>query len=179
MMHTWTRWTTVVAALALLTGTAGQAHSPRHFHLRGTIADATVPSDGAWVIRGTWSLDAIEGPHGELYHADFSAALTMERSDYWLVTNPAADPELLSTRNAHTHHIRLFHGRVTPIENGFEVKGDGTVTVNGGNPPFDKTSCITVDITGNTLVRFSNLKLTFGDPASTHFGDNPIAGVVR
>jgi hypothetical protein len=36
-----------------------------------------------------------------------------------------------------------------------------------------------VDIVGGTNVKFSNITLTFGLPASNHFGTEPLPGVVQ
>ena len=71
-------------------------------------------------------------------------------------------------------------GQVTPLPNGgFEIMGTGTVTLNGGPTPFAQQSPLTITITGGTDVEFSNMTMTFGLPASNHFGSVPIAGVVR
>jgi hypothetical protein len=37
---------------------------------------------------------------------------------------------------------------------------------------------VQIDVIGGSLVAFSNVTLTFGGAAATHFGSNPIAGVV-
>ena len=102
----------------------------------------------------------------------------MERSDYYLVINPALDPENLATRNAHTHHITLEDAVVTPIAGGFRLTGPATVTGNGAPAPFG-ASTLQVDIIGGSVVSFSNLKLTFGGGAASHFGSQPLSGAVQ
>ena len=167
-----------VGVLVLLATSTGQAQGPKGFHASGSIDDVTVPSAGAWVIHGKWSLDAKEDRNGEFSTADFSAVMTMERSDYYLVLNPALDPENLATRNAHTHHITLEDAVVTPIAGGFRLTGPATVTGNGAPAPFG-ASTLQVDIVGGSVVSFSNLKLTFGGGAATHFGSQPLSGAVQ
>jgi hypothetical protein len=167
-----------VGVLVLLATSTGQADGPTRFHASGSIEDVTVPSAGAWVIHGKWSLDTKEDRNGEFSNADFSAVMTMERSDYYLVVNPALDPESLATRNAHTHHITLADAVVTPIAGGFRLTGPATVTANGALAPFG-ASTLEVDIVGASVVSFSNLKLTFGGGAATHFGSQPLSGAVQ
>jgi hypothetical protein len=74
------------------------------------------------------------GMKGGSGKADFSAALNMEFSDGWVLSQPAKnfDPTL---RNAHTHHITLVDADVTQIPNGFQVTGTATFTLNGGPAP--------------------------------------------
>jgi hypothetical protein len=167
-----------VGVLVLLAASTGQAHGPKRFHAGGSIEDVTVPSAGAWVIQGKWSLDAKADRHGEFSTADFSAVMTMERSDYYLVVNPALDPENPATRNAHTHHIALDNAVVTPIAGGFRLTGPAIVTANGALAPFG-ASTLQVDIVGAALVSLSNVKLTFGGGAATHFGSLPLSGAVQ
>jgi hypothetical protein len=73
------------------------------------------------------------------------------------------------------------------VENGFVVTGTASlVTGNGGPPPFGNPSSLTVCVLGGTkasakggaYVEYSNITLTFGTPASNHFGIYPIHGVV-
>jgi hypothetical protein len=177
MMRTGLRLLTL-GFLVLFATSTGQAHGPKRFHVSGSIDDVTVPSAGAWVIHGTWSLEAKEDRGGAIPRADFSAVMTMERSDYYLISNPVLDPEDLATRNAHTHHITLEDGVVTPIPGGFRLTGPATVTANGALAPFG-ASTIQVDVIGSSVVSFSNLKLTFGGGAATHFGSQPLSGAVQ
>jgi hypothetical protein len=190
-----------VLVLALGTSVVAQDRSPEHF--RGIINDITAAHDakgkpsGPWELHGAWRLD-LSRDGGT---ADFSAALTMENSDYWLLinSNPPADPDSPATRNPHTHHINLKDAQVTWDPNlvssgcpsasytpatttGFMVTGSALITGNGGYPPFaphGQLSPLTVCVTGGTLARFSNVTLVFGKPASGHFGSQAINGAVR
>lgn len=169
------QWVALVGVLVMAASTGGQAHGSKKVHFSGLIDDVTISSVGSWAIHGVWSLD-LKGESGE---ADFTAAVDMERSDYFFVANPTADPNLLATRNAHTHNIAIVDGTVTSIPGGFRVSGPATLTGNGGTPPFGTSSTLQVDITGGDIVAFSNVKLTFGGNAATHFGSLPVSGVVR
>jgi hypothetical protein len=169
------QWVALVGIFVLTAASGGQADGARGVHFNGLINDVTIASAGSWAIHGVWSLD-LKGESGE---ADFTAALDMERSDLFFVTNSTADPNLLATRNAHTHHIAIVNGTVTSIPNGFRVSGPATVTGNGSTPPFGTASTLQVDVTGGDLVAFSNVKLIFGGNAVVHFGSQPVSGVVR
>ncbi|HEY6303338.1 MAG TPA: hypothetical protein VIX14_09755 [Terriglobales bacterium] len=171
---------------------------------RGTINDFTpehsvIPSgaSGPWELHGNWRLQ-LKGDSGL---ANFSATLTMEDSDYWLMItpNPPANPDAPATRSPHTHHIAMKDAQVTwdpsavssgcptanykpPTTSGFMVTGMASVTANGGFAPFapgGQLSPLTVCVTGGTLVEFSNITLVLGAPASEHFGSQPINGAVR
>jgi hypothetical protein len=183
-----------VAQAATAGGLGGQ-------HFRGVINDFTPAHDptgkasGPWEMHGLWHLDV----SSDGSTANFTAALTMEDSDYWLVLNPSADPDEPSTRTPHTHHIFMRGAQVTsdptevangcptasykpPTTTGFMVTGSATVTGNGGHAPFapqGQKSPLTVCVTGGIEVGFSNLTLVFGLPASGHFGSQAINGAVR
>lgn len=188
----------IVAALALAVGTSALAQAPSSWNFRGVINDFTPASGlntpGPWEIRGPWSL-VVKGSYRtadcrvDLNYgtagckADFTAALTMERSDAGVMQNGDNfdDP---TERMAHTHHITLVNGKVTTIPGGIEISGPATVTANGAfPPPFGSTiPNLTIDITGSTgpnSVTYSNISVLFGSPASIHFGTAPIHGVVR
>ena len=189
-----------VLVLALGTSAAAQGRSREHFS--GTINDFTPAhnaqgsASGPWVMHGVWRLDLSRDGST----ADFSAALTMEDSDYWLLINPnpPADPDSPAARTPHTHHIAMKDAQVTsdpssvasgcptasykpPTTTGFMITGSASVTGNGGYPPFapqGQTSLLTVCVTGGTQVAFSNITLAFGMPASGHFGTQAINGAV-
>ena len=191
------RATVVVFAL----GISAFAQNREAVHFRGIINDftpaTTVKPGGPWDLHGVWRLDLKR----ESGTADFSAALTMENSDYWLLINPnpPADPDSPATRTPHTHHITMRDAQVTsdpslvasgcptasykpPTTSGFMVTGSASITGNGGYPPFapeGQPSPLTVCITGGTQVGFSNITLVFGMPASGHFGLQAINGAVR
>ena len=127
-------------------------------------------------MHGTWSLTLDR----DFDSADFSVALDMEHSDMAMLSGTP-------TRNAHTHHITVVRGTVTPLSNGFRVTGAATATANGAFPaPFGPNSTLQIDVTGANQVEFSNIQLTFvnnadGSPSNavTHFGPQAINGVVR
>jgi len=121
---------------------------------------ADLDGQGPWHVMGPWSLEA----RGARRKAEFSASLSMVRAD-----NP--------TGQAHTHHVQLTDGKVTPISGGFSVTGAAAITGNG-NPAGFSGSMIVVEVTGGSAVRYANVRLTFQDGAVGHFGDQPLAGVV-
>jgi hypothetical protein len=167
---------TITATIVLALSIGVLAQTPKQMSFSGSINDftpASVSPAGPWVVNGNWSL-TVRGDSGK---ASFSAALTMLRSDYW-VWSAAADPDDPSARTPHTHHIRMVDGVVTPIMNGFRVTGIATVTGSGNPAPFGLSSPLQIDITGGSSVVFSNIRVTFGSPASGHFGSQPLDGVV-
>jgi hypothetical protein len=121
--------------------------------------------------------------------ATFSAAMNMETSDYGIAQNTVNkdDP---TTRGAHTHHITMKDGVVTDnwasscpafspaVVGGFVVSGTATITGNGGPAPFGNPSPLTICVLGGNDVTYSNVTLTFGLPASGHFGKQAVHGVV-
>jgi len=146
------------------------AYSPQTTTTTGT----TTTTTGPYEVRGPWSLK-LKRDSGK---ADFSAALNMELSDGWVITenNSNFDP---SARGAHTHHVTLVDGDVTTTSTGgLLITGPATITLNG-NPAPISPSPMTIEITGGTDVEFSNITLTFGSPGSKHFGTEPLPGVVR
>jgi hypothetical protein len=135
---------------------------------------STTGTTGPYEIRGPWWMKL----RGDSAKADFFAALDMELSDGWVITenNSNFDP---NGRAAHTHHISLVGGDVTTTATGgLEITGTATITLNG-NPAPVSPSPVTIEITGGTVVEFSNITLTFGSPGSNHFGTEPLPGVVR
>lgn len=163
----------VLVMVAICCGSQAQSAVPLILH--GTINDyspSTVVPPGPWEIRGDWTL--ILKPTTS--SASFTAALTMVRSDYWVIQNSSTvdDP---SQRVPHTHHITVS-GKVTSITNGFELAGTATVTANVGAPAFGLSVPVVIDVTGGANVAYSNIKLSFGSPADGHFGTEPLEGVV-
>jgi hypothetical protein len=128
---------------------------------------------GPYEVRGPWNLQL----NANSTKANFFAALNMVLSDGWVLTlgDGNFDP---NGRGAHTHHITMVNADVTPITGGFKVNGTAIVTLNGNPAPISPTP-LEVDITGGTIVKFSNVALTFGSPGSMHFGTEPLPGVVR
>jgi hypothetical protein len=176
-------------ALTLGVGLA-PAQDLRRVQFAGTIGDysPSTVSGGPYEIRGEWSLDmATSGT------ANFSAALTMETSDYGISDATKVDPTNPTTRSPHTHHITVTNGAVSydttvcpansPATTGSGVVVTGTASVSGnGSPaPFESngSSTLQVCIIGGTEIEYSNLTLVFTGPATGHFGPQAIHGVVR
>jgi hypothetical protein len=178
----------VVVMLVLTMGVGALAQPPRHMTFAGTLNDHTVASGiaGPWEVRGHWTLKVKESGK-----ADFSAALTMERSDQGVAmqppeTNGSSNFDDPAKRNAHTHHITLTDGVITEIPGGFRVTSPNPTIITGNGaypPPFGVPSSIQIDITGVTGapgdVAFSNIAVTFSGMATKHFGTTPVNGVVR
>lgn len=177
------RWLLPILAVSILLANAStwaQASQPTVF--RGTLSDYTpaTPVGGPWEVRGEWSL-VLKGGSGM---ADFTAAVNMERSDAGVILSGGDDFNNPADRKAHTHHITLRNGSVIFLSNGFKVTGPATVTADGAfPPPFGSTlPILTIQVTGATgrgSVAYANITVTFGAPASGHFGSNPLHGVVR
>jgi hypothetical protein len=168
-------WATRIIGLLVVAGVTGVlagTRAPNHF--AGLINDytATAGGTGPWEVRGPWTLNVNE----KTGKADFSAAVTMELSDFALSgTNIGT-----SARTQHTHHLTVEGGTVKSITGGFEVTGPVTITKDGGAAPAAiQGSSLVIDITGGTLVEFSNVALTFEDGAVMHFGSAPLHGVIR
>ena len=166
-----------VVALAAVAGAVAQAPAP--LCLSGVINDyspaTTVTPPGPWEIRGPWTLKFKK----EGGKADFSAALTMELSDYSRNPGNVDSTSGTTSRSQHTHHITIENGTVTPIQTGgFELSGPATITKDGGPAPL-AASMLYVDITGGPDVEFSNITMKFEGGATVHFGSQTIHGVVR
>jgi hypothetical protein len=179
-----------ILALAFSSGVMAQVPTPAK--LSGTINDYNPFSKGQYEMRGTWSLKV----NGASSQADFSAALNMEHSDLWMISNDTTDTTL---RDPHTHHIIMKGAQVifeqsyvasqcptahyfVPTTTGFAVVGMASVTGDGGFAPFaphGELSPLTVCVTGGSQVGFSNITLVFGSPASNHLGTQPLNGVVQ
>jgi hypothetical protein len=168
-------WSTLVIGLFVVAGVTcvlAGTHTPNHF--AGVINDYTAVAGGTgpWEVRGPWTLDVNE----RTGKADFSAAVTMELTDFALSGANIST----STRTQHTHHLTVVGGTVTSITNGFEVMGPVTIDKDGGMAPMSiQGSSLVIDVTGGTIVEFSNVALTFENGAAGHFGLTPLHGVVR
>lgn len=64
------------------------------------------------------------------------------------------------------------------VTEGFAITGTAFVTGNGSSAPFGNPSPFTICVLGGASVKFSNVTLTIGTPASNHFGTQAIHGVV-
>ena len=127
---------------------------------------------GAWHVTGPWTARS-KGDSGK---GHFRASLLGVRSDLW-VTQTGADPANPALRSPHTHHIALFDADITAIPNGVRLEGTAVITANGSVAAYSN-STVRVDITGGSLLRYSNVKLTFLGHAVDHFGPQPYEGVV-
>ncbi len=168
-------WMAQIGILMLAITMGALAQNPTHFS--GVFNDYTPAStSGPWEVRGQWSLFLV-GTSGT---ANFDAALTMGRSDIGVMQNGGGDLNNPAGRAAHTHHISVINGTVTPLPNGFRVTGTSTVTGNGNYPPpFGGNSTVQIDVIGGNTVAASNIKLSFIGDAANHFGSQPVNGVVR
>jgi hypothetical protein len=64
-------------------------------------------------------------------------------------------------------------------KDGFAITGTAFVTGNGSPAPFGNPSPLTICVLGGDAVRFANVTLAIGAPASSHFGTQAIHGVVQ
>lgn len=169
-------WLAPVSLLTVVLCGIAVAQHPGPVRLSGTIDDYNPANLGSYEMHGTWSLTLDR----DFDRADFSLAMDMEHSDLAMLSGT-------TTRNAHTHHITVVGGTVTPLSNGFRVTGAAVATGNGAFPaPFGPNSTLQIDVTGANQVEFSNIQLTFvknadgsNSDAASHFGSQAINGVVR
>ncbi len=187
-----------VALLCLLVLALGAARAQSHDnnripeHFTGTLSEYSPSnvSGGPWEVRGKWTLDI----HGNF--ADFSAAVTMETSDYGVTTGSISDPKTTATRNPHTHHITMTHAMVTVTTNQagcpiytatppptgpvIVITGLVNVTANGQPAPFEAKgpSSLQICIAGGTVKPFTNFGMIFSGTATGHFGSQFYNGVV-
>jgi hypothetical protein len=169
-------WLAQIGVIVLAVSIGAMAQAPTSVNLSGVINDYT-PANvaGPWEVRGTWSL-SVKGTGT----ASFSAALTMEHSDQGVLLSGGGDLNSPAARSAHTHHLTLVNGTVTPSAGGFRVTGPATITANGKfPPPFGTSSTLQIDVVGGNSIAFSNVKITFGGDAANHFGSQPVNGVVQ
>jgi hypothetical protein len=181
----------LITALLLTTTSLGLQAQERqlltHVHLGGVINDFTPITAGTspWELRGVWSLKL----NGESQTAEFSAALTMELSDFGqTVTSVNA-----VARSQHTHRITMTTDTVIynptdcppaplntpPYTARIELTGTANIEANGSPAPFG-SSPLQVCIAGGSNIEFSNITLVFtGAGAIGHFGPQAIHGLVR
>lgn len=164
-----------VLILAVATGLVAQTSTPTQFS--GVIDDyspaTTVTPVGPWEMHGSWTL-TLDGTG----KGDFSAALTMELSDYTRNSSNVDSTSGADSRMQHTHNITIQGGAVAQVATGgFELTGPASITKDGGPVPFP-ASTLSVTITGGKNVEFSNITLQFQGGAPVHFGPQLIHGVV-
>ena len=158
--------------------------------LRGIINDYTVATGigGPWEMHGSWLLK-LDKHSGK---AEFSAVMTMEHNDYFILANPSsASVDNPASRGAHTHHISMT-GQMTadtgtcPADSPattvrFVITGQPSITGNGNPAPFEAKgpSSLQICVSGGEEVEYSNVTLQLSGLATTHFGSQAIHGVVR
>ena len=163
-------------------------------HLSGLLDDyspanvnGTPVKGGPYEMHGRWSLDVQRRSRTAI----FSAALNMETTDAGAVSQD--DPK---TRGAHTHHITMtgplnYDTSTCPVNDPanppitwhFLVSGEAQIAGNGNQAPFQVKlgpSTLQVCVGGGMdgTLEFSNITLVLGAPANTHFGPQPVHGVV-
>ncbi len=175
--------------ITALCGIALFGQDLRNVRFNGIIHDYSPAnvSGGPWEIRGNWNVEINRSGA-----ASFTADLTMETSDYGITSPTQVDPNNPSTRTPHTHHISVTNATVSydmsvcPANSpattsaGVVIIGPAATTGNGSPAPFESkgASTLQVCITGGSTVQFSNMSLVYNGPATTHFGPQPIHGVV-
>ncbi len=172
------RAASVTAVMTLATATNGVAQTSTPTRFSGMIQDyspaTTVTPTGPWEMRGSWIL-TLDGQSGT---ADFSAALTMELSDYTRNSSNVDTGSGSASRMQHTHNIAIHGGTVSQIATGgFQVTGPVSITKDGSPAPL-ASSTLTVAITGGKAIEYSNITLQFQGGAPVHFGSQLIHGVV-
>jgi hypothetical protein len=164
-----------VLMLAVATGLLSQTSTPTQFS--GVINDfspSTTSPTGPWEMRGVWTL-TLDGQSGQ---GSFSAALTMELSDYTRSPSNIDATSGADSRMQHTHHITIQSGMVKQIATGgFQLTGPVSITKDGSPAPL-AASTLSVTITGGSTVQFSDITLQFQGGAPVHFGSQLIHGVV-
>lgn len=183
----------LITTALLLTATclclqAQERELVRHLYLRGVINDFTPITTGTspWELRGPWSLTL----NRESPKAKFSAALTMESSDFGLTVTSVDAVE----RAQHTHRITMVTDTVIynptdcppapvgtpPYTARIELTGTANIEANGSPAPFGP-SPLQVCIAGGSTIEFSNITLVFtgASGATGHFGPQAIHGVIR
>lgn len=183
----WAVW--AVPVLGVTAGICALAQDLRPVVFKGILNDFTPStiSGGPYEMRGEWSLNLLSSGA-----ASFTATMTMETSDYGISDATAVDPTNPLTRSPHTHYINMTSGTVSydtsvcpsnsPATTGAGVVVTGTVSIagNGSPAPFESkgSSTLQICLIGGSEVEYSNFTMVFTGPATTHFGTQPIHGVV-
>ena len=118
------QWVGSIITVAVLTSSAALAQNATPNRFSGVIdayspqttttVGTTTTTTGPYEVRGPWSLKLKD----DCLKAEFSAALNMELSDGWVITenNGNFDP---NARGAHTHHISMVGDVTTTSTGGF------------------------------------------------------------
>ena len=172
-------WATRITTVIVLVSIAAVAQNATPKHFRGVInayspqTTSTTGTTGPYEVRGPWSLKL----NGNSTKANFSAALNMELSDGWVITengsnfDPIAEVPHSSRRSSRWGCLDNIYGRIPNHRYGH----DNTQW----SPAPISPSPVTIEITGGTQLAFSNITLTFGVPGSNHFGTEPLSGIVQ
>ena len=172
------RLATCICGLVMAVSLGALAQNPTQFSGQINAYSPQTGTTGPYEVHGPWSLQFMPtSSSSSSSKASFTAALNMELSDGWVLTenNGNFDP---NARGAHTHHVTLVDVDVTWLTNGFQLSGMATITLNG-NPAPVSPSPLVITITGGSDFKFSNITLTLGSPGSKHFGSEPLPGVVQ
>lgn len=184
------RWAVcTIPVLGAAVGIGAWAQDLRPVVFKGIINDFTpsTVSGGPYEMRGEWSLSLLSSGA-----ANFTASMTMETSDYGISDATGVDPTNPSTRNPHTHYITMTNGTVSyntsgcPANSpattaaGVVVTGTVNIAANGNPAPFQAngSSTLQICIIGGSQVEYTNVTLVLTGPATSHFGTQPIHGVV-
>jgi hypothetical protein len=184
----------LLTCLTLSLGPGARAQDSTPLQFTGLLNDysPSTVKGGPWEMHGQWIL-SIDPRSGA---ADFTADMTM--SGYGKTAAGAPDPTQ-GGQSAHTHHIKLTKVAIAwntagcpafspSTYGGFQLNGTvSLMTGNGSNAVFETTppsSTLQVCVSGgegSDSIPFSNVTLTFGtgSPAISHFGSQPIHGVIR
>jgi hypothetical protein len=179
----------VTPVLAAIAGIGALAQDLRPVHFSGLVNDYTPStiSGGPYEMRGQWSVDV-----EKTGVANASVSLNMETSDYGITDATAVDPTNPLTRSPHTHYISMTNGTVSydtsvcPANSpattaaGVVVTGTVSIAANGSPAPFESkgSSTLQICIIGGSEVQYSNVTLVLTGPGTSHFGTQPIHGVV-
>ena len=130
--------------------------------LEGVINDYTdvASASGPWHITGDWSAS--------------SSRATAERwtsSPAWQWVRSTSG----GSSRAPTSRCMTVRSRPSPTA---IASGEAAITSNGALAGFTGSQ-VDIELTGNTALPFSNVKITFGGAGAIgHFGDLPLDGVV-
>jgi len=162
-----TAWLLVLAIALSARFVTPASAQPVQTKYEGTLSDYVQALGATWLVSGSWTIE-LKGTSGR---GSFSASLTM--------VNPAT-PE----NPAHTHHVTLTDGEIAFDDDWsdgpqrFTITGAAEITGNGGVAGYSGAP-ITVMLSGGNGKKYSNVSLTFGDPASGHFGTSALVGTVK
>ncbi len=193
--------TVTTAALGGLTqASAGNRDRAPPAHYSGLLDDSTpyLPSTikgSPYEMHGHWSLQIREGGKRRHVLGSHEHGGPRTSGSCWA----SRQPTIQRAEAHHTHHISMSDGVITSdwqtrcptfspvVENGFVITGTATLVTGNGGPRALRKPIVADDLRagrtkaaakGGPYVEYSNITLTFGTPASNHFGTYPIHGVI-